>query len=305
METDCSKKRAEGKIKDVMSERKLNKNMKFCPPLLRRGAGGEVWMAGKVVIAGAGPGDADLITVKLQRRLAEADVIITDRLVNPAIVEEFARKNAEVILTGKQGYHDGSVSQEEINQLMVRHALAGKKILRLKGGDVAFFSNVLDELRCLTVNEIEFEIIPGITAASGASAYAGIPLTARGFSRGVQFHTLHQCSHYTTETWKQLANSAETLVFYMAAKNITDLTQLLLKYTRKPNTPMAVIEQATTIHQRVHVTSLKNCSKDFAGKDFSSPSLVIIGKVVNLYQQFNWFSHGEHGSVFNELIVAK
>src|ERR1043166_510658 len=159
----------------------------------------DIWRGGKVVIAGAGPGDAELITVKLQRRLAQADVIITDRLVNPSIIQEYARKNAEVIFTGKQGYHDGSVSQEEINQLIVRYALAAKKVLRLKGGDVAFFSNVLDELRCLAVNEIDFEIIPGITAASGASAYAGIPLTARGFSRGVQVLTLHQCSHYSTE----------------------------------------------------------------------------------------------------------
>src|SRR5215831_10236075 len=142
----------------------------------------DIWSNGKVVIAGAGPGDAELITIKLQKRLKEAEVIITDRLVNPAIIEENAKKDVEVIFTGKQGYHDGSVSQEEINKLIVQHALAGKKVLRLKGGDVAFFSNVLDELRCLTVNEIEFEIIPGITAASGASAYAGIPLTARGFS---------------------------------------------------------------------------------------------------------------------------
>src|SRR6266498_5191679 len=97
------------------------------------------WNAGKVVIAGAGPGDAELITVKLQKRLRQADVIITDRLVNPAIIEEYANKNAEIILTGKQGYHDGSVSQEEINQLIIRYALAGRKVLRLKGGDVAFF----------------------------------------------------------------------------------------------------------------------------------------------------------------------
>ena len=273
--------------------------------LRRRGIEREAWKAGKVVIAGAGPGDAELITVKLQKRLSEADVIITDRLVNPSIIEEHAGKNAEIILTGKQGYHDGSVSQEEINQLIVRHALAGKKVLRLKGGDVAFFSNVLDELRCLTVNEIGFEIIPGITAASGASAYAGIPLTARGFSRGVLILTLNQCSHFTSETWKQLANSSETLVFYMAAKHINDLNELLLRYTRKPNNPMAVIEQATTIHQQVHTSTLKNCIRDFAGKNFGSPSLVIIGKVVSLYQQFNWFQNGEEGSVFNELVTTK
>lgn len=260
--------------------------------------------AGKVIIAGAGPGDAELITVKLQKRLAEAEIIITDRLVNPSIIEEHASKGCEIIFTGKQGYHDGSVSQEAINQLLVRHAHSGKKVLRLKGGDVAFFSNVLDELRCLTINNIEFEIIPGITAASGASAYAGIPLTARGFSREVKFLTLTQCSHYTPEAWKQFANSSDTLVFYMASKHINDLDEMLLRYTRKPGTPMAVIEQATTIHQRVHITTLEKCSKDFAGKKFSSPSLVIIGKVVNLHQQFNWYKSGQEGSVFNELMPA-
>jgi uroporphyrin-III C-methyltransferase len=264
----------------------------------------DTWKKNKVVIAGAGPGDAELITLKLQKRLSEADIIITDRLVNPAIIEEHASKNVEIILTGKQGYHDGSVSQEEINKLIVRHAREGKKVLRLKGGDVAFFSNVLDELRCLTVNEIEFEIIPGITAASGASAYAGIPLTARGFSREVKILTLTQCKHYSSETWKQLANSTDTLVFYMSSKHLDDLVEILLRYTRKPNTPLAVIEQATTIYQRVHLTTLKNCQKDLSGKDFSSPSLVIMGKVVNLYQQFNWFKAGEEGSVFNELMTT-
>jgi uroporphyrin-III C-methyltransferase len=287
-----------------MSQQELNKDSEHGLSLLRRGKEGEVWKKNKVIIAGAGPGDAELITIKLQKRLGEADIIITDRLVNPAIIEVHASKNVEVILTGKQGYHDGSVSQEEINELIVRHALAGKKVLRLKGGDVAFFSNVLDELRCLTVNEIEFEIIPGITAASGASAYAGIPLTARGFSREVKILTLTQCKHYSSETWKQLANSTETLVFYMSSKHLEDLVELLLRYTRKPNTPLAVIEQATTIYQRVHVTTLKHCQKDLSGKDFSSPSLVIMGKVVNLYQQFNWFKAGEEGSVFNELITA-
>ena len=288
-----------------MSEQNLHKDLEDGLPFLQRKNNGEVWKKNKVVIAGAGPGDAELITLKLQKRLKEADVIITDRLVNPAIIEEHASKNVKVILTGKQGYHDGSVSQEEINELIVRHALAGKKVLRLKGGDVAFFSNVLDELRCLAVNEIEFEIIPGITAASGASAYAGIPLTARGFSREVKILTLTQCKHYSSETWKQMANSTETLVFYMTSKHLDDLIELLLRYTRKPNTPLAVIEQATTIYQQVYVTTLKNCQKDFTGKDFTSPSLVIVGKVVNLYQQFNWFKAGEEGSVFDELSTSK
>jgi uroporphyrin-III C-methyltransferase len=259
---------------------------------------------GKVILAGAGPGDAELITVKLQKRLAEADVIISDRLVNPAIVEEHARKDAELILAGKQGYNESSFSQHEVSALIVEHALKGKTVLRLKGGDVAFFSNVLDELQVLDQNNIPFEIIPGITAASGASAYAGIPLTARGYSQGVQFITFNPNSYYSSEKWKELAKTNDTLVFYMAAKNIADLAELLLRYSRKPQTAMAVIEQATTVHQQVHLTSLQNCAIEFLGKQFSSPSLVIVGDVVNLHRSFNWFNNNEEaGSIFRALLT--
>ena len=260
---------------------------------------------GKVILAGAGPGDAELITLKLQKRLKETDVIITDRLVNPLIIEEYANPEATVVISGKQGYNDASVSQEEICKLIVDHAMDGKNVLRLKGGDVAFFSNVLDELKILQENNISFEIIPGITAASGASAYAGIPLTARGYAQAVQFITFNPTNFYSSEKWKSLAGTNDTLVFYMAAKNITDLAELLLRYTRKPFTPMAVIEQATTEHQQVHISSLKNCANDFAGKNFSSPSLVIVGEVVGLHQSFNWFATEGTGSVFKELITAK
>jgi uroporphyrin-III C-methyltransferase len=256
---------------------------------------------GFVTLAGAGPGDAELITLKLQKRLADADVIITDRLVNPEIISSHARKDALVLFAGKQGYNDSSFSQEEVTALIVEHANKGKKVLRLKGGDVAFFSNVLDELNALVQRNIAFEIIPGITAASGASAYAGIPLTARSHSQGVQILTYNPNSYYNPETWKQLANSSDTLVFYMAAKNICDLAELLLRYSRKPLTKLAVIEQATTIHQQVHITTLRDCDKDIANKAFSSPSLVIIGDVVKLHEQFSWFNSTEAGTVFHEL----
>ena len=259
---------------------------------------------GKVIIAGAGPGDADLITVKLQRRLAEADVIIVDRLVNPGIIDLYASPQALVLMTGKQGFHDGSVAQDDINKLIVGHATNGKTVLRLKGGDVAFFSNVLDELLSLNEYNIPFEIIPGITAASGASAYTGIPLTARGYAKAVQFITLNPCSYYTPEKWRSLAASTDTLVFYMAAKSLSSLTELLLRYTKRPETPLAVIEQATTEHQKVSVTTIKDCRKDFEGKNFSSPSLVIIGDVVNLYKKFNWYNtNNRKGSVFPELAI--
>lgn len=259
---------------------------------------------GKVILAGAGPGDVELITIKLQRYLGEADVIMTDRLVNPDIISTYARKDAIIILAAKQGYNDASVSQVEINQLITTHALSGKIVLRLKGGDVAFFSNVMDELQSIVEAGIEFEIIPGITAAAGASAYAGIPLTARGLSQGVQFLTFHPNSYYSSEKWRSLSHTNDTLIFYMAAKNITDLAGLLLRYTRKPQTPLAVIEQATTVHQQVYITTLQNCATDFAIKQFSSPSLVIIGEVVSLHKEFNWFNGNKKlGSVFNDLVI--
>lgn len=261
----------------------------------------ETSQSAKVILAGAGPGDADLITVKLQKRLAEADIIITDRLVNPAIIERNARKDAEILFAGKQGYNDASSSQEDINQLIVQQAVNGKMVLRLKGGDIAFFSNVLDELQTLVQHNIPFEIIPGITAASGASAYAGIPLTARNFSQGVQVLTFNANSRYSSEKWKELAHSHDTLVFYMAAKNVVDLTELLLRYTRTPNTSLAIIEQATTIYQQVHVTTLQKCASEFAGKSFQSPSLVIVGNVAALHQQFNWFQSTEAGSIFKDI----
>lgn len=256
---------------------------------------------GKVILAGAGPGDAELITVKLQKRLAEADVIIVDRLVNPEIIDEHAAKDALIVLAGKQGYNEASLLQEDVTALILEYALNGKIVVRLKGGDVAFFSNVLDELKALHENQIPFEIIPGITAASGASAYAGIPLTARDYSQAVQFITFNPNSFYSTEKWKALANTNDTLVFYMAAKNITDLTELLLRFSRQPLTPLAVIEQATTTHQKVHITTLKECAVDFAGKQFSSPSLIIVGDVVKLHQDFKWFAGNEAGSVFKKL----
>ncbi len=260
---------------------------------------------GRVTLAGAGPGDAELITVKLQRRLAEAEVIIVDRLVNPIIVEEHASPEALIINAGKQGYNDASLSQEEVTALIIEHALKGKNVLRLKGGDTAFFSNVLDELQAVQQHNISFEIIPGITAASGASAYAGIPLTARGYSQSVQFLTFNPNSYYSSEKWKTIASSNDTLVFYMAVKNITDLAELLLRFSRKPLTPLAVIEQATTLSQQVHITTLKNCANDFVGKQFSSPSLIIIGDVVTLHKDFNWFAGNQTGSVFNELVTVK
>ncbi len=258
----------------------------------------------KVIIAGAGPGDPELITVKLQHRLAESEVIICDRLVNPQIINKYAPASVTVIQVGKQGYNDASISQDAINELLVKHALLGHQVMRLKGGDVAFFSNVLDELFSLTANDIPFEIIPGITAAAGASAYAGIPLTARGFSQGVQWITFNPSANFHPEKWRFLATTSDTLVFYMASKALGSLAELLLRYmSNKKDVPVAVIEQATTPYQKVSIATLRTCEEKFANQSFASPSLVIVGEVVRLHEQFKWFEVlDSSGSVFNTLV---
>ena len=262
----------------------------------------QVNTSGWVVLAGAGPGDPELITLKLQKRLREADVIITDRLVHPSIIREHASAGAEIILTGKQGYNELSYTQEQISALIIEKAKSGKKVLRLKGGDVAFFSNVLDELQLLRDNHLSYEIIPGVTAASGASAYAGIPLTARGYAQGVHFITFNPNSQIPDETWKSIACSGDTLICYMASKNLNKLVELLLQHGAADTLPLAVIEQATTRFQKVFVTTLADCEKDFSVKNFVSPSLVVIGEVVKLHSLFKWFSGEEStGSDFPEL----
>jgi uroporphyrin-III C-methyltransferase len=254
-----------------------------------------------VTLAGAGPGDEELITVKLQKRLATADVIITDRLVNPAIIKHHAHANALVILAGKEGFNDASYTQQEINELIIKYAQEGKAVLRLKGGDIAFFSNVLDELQTLVAHQIPFEIIPGITAASGASAYTGIPLTARGYAQGVQFITFNPNSNYTSEQWKALATTNDTLVCYMASKNLAAVVKSFLESGAEAQKPIAVIEQATTSQQKLHISSLIKCISDFSAIQFQSPSLVIIGNVVSLHDKFHWFVAEANGSVFSEL----
>jgi uroporphyrin-III C-methyltransferase len=256
---------------------------------------------GFVVLAGAGPGDPELITLKLQKRLQEAEVIIVDRLVHPDIIQSHAAASARVILAGKQGYNDASFTQEEITELIIKYALEGKKVLRLKGGDVAFFSNVLDELIGLAENNIPFEIIPGITAASGASAYTGIPLTARGHAQGVRFLTFNPNTDHSENTWKDLLQTDDTLVCYMASKNLSNVVDKLLQYGAPSETWMAVIEQATTSQQKVSVASLGKFNQQFPNPSFASPSLVIIGSVVSLHEKFNWFQSGGGEEVFPEL----
>ena len=256
---------------------------------------------GSVVLAGAGPGDPELITLKLLRCIQQAEVLIVDRLVHPEIWQQHTKPDAEIIIAGKQGYNYASYTQQEVNQLLVEKAMAGKHVLRLKGGDVAFFSNVLDELQVLSELGIPFSIIPGITAASGASAYAGIPLTARGYANAVQFVAYNPSAVYDDIFWLGITSPTATVVLYMASKNLKLFVEKMLEHQANPDTPLAVIEQATTLHQQVHISTLRKAVRELCPIAFSSPSLVIVGEVVSLHQQFKWFEGDKQGSVFPSL----
>lgn len=254
---------------------------------------------GKVYLIGAGPGDPELITIKATRILGIADVILTDRLVSQEIIATYVSSNAEVINVGKQNKKLCSTRQTDINQMLVDFALAGKIVVRLKGGDIAFFSNILDELEALQKNGIDFEIVPGITAASGASAYAGIPLTARGFTQSVRFLTFHHVELIDSFNWHELAQTEDTLVFYMGSQKVDLIVDKLVANNIDPEKKIAVIEQATTIMQKVNVYDIYNCSEEVKNKNFASPSIVLIGKVIALHEKFKWFD--ENSSSEQEL----
>jgi uroporphyrin-III C-methyltransferase len=253
---------------------------------------------GKVIIAGAGCGDPELITVKAAKYLQQADVILVDRLVSAAIITQYANAKALVVNVGKQHNNDASIPQQTINDLLVQYAVNNKLVVRLKGGDVAFFSNVLDELETLVTHQIPFEIIPGVTAASGASAYAGIPLTARGYSTAVRFLTYYKDDIVSDGDWKMLAETDDTLIFYMSSNVLDTVVAQLVKNKIAADKLLAIVEQATTPQQRVTVHSLYNYAEEGVNTSYASPALVIIGRVVALHQQFSWF---KNGAAANEL----
>lgn len=259
---------------------------------------GSIQKKGKVILAGAGPGDPDLITVKAATYLCHADVVLTDRLVSKEIIARYVRSSAEVIEVGKQCRRGVSTPQETINELLVKYAGQGKLVVRLKGGDVSFFSNVLDELEILVANEIPYEIVPGVTAASGAAAYAGIPLTARDHATAVRFLTYYKSTVVTDTYWKELAGTDDTLVFYMSSETLDGLVSKLVEYKIDKSKQLAVIEQATTPLQQVYTTGIYEYDINLKGRAFISPSLIIIGKVVALQEQFKWFKGSNAGKYY-------
>lgn len=265
-----------------MKEKKQNKDLQFgnSSPSGRLG--------GAVILAAAGCGDPELITVKAARYLQLADIVLTDRLVSDKILQQYVQPGVEIIYVGKQNNKTASVPQEDINQLLLKYALQGKLVVRLKGGDIALFSNVLDELQILADNNIPFEIIPGVTAASGASAYAGIPLTAREYATSVRFLTCYKTDILTDAYWAELAATNDTLVFYMSSETLNIIVENLTAHKIDAAKLLAVVEQATTPQQNVSICNLYEYANTLKGKVFASPTLVIIGKVVALHNQFAW-----------------
>ncbi|MBD0279374.1 MAG: uroporphyrinogen-III C-methyltransferase [Flavisolibacter sp.] len=243
---------------------------------------------GKVILAAAGPGDPELLTVKALRYLQKADVVLTDRLVSSTILNEYVPITTEVVYVGKQCRKGTSTPQATINELMVQYVQQGKLVVRLKGGDVSIFSNVLDELQTLTEHQIPFEIIPGVTAALGAAAYGGIPLTARNYSTAVRLLTYYKSDVITEDYWKDLAQTDDTLVFYMSVETLPQVVTHLTSNNMAADKLLAVVEQATTPYQQVHVCSLYEFEEKLGVQTFASPSLIIIGKVVALHEQFGW-----------------
>lgn len=246
---------------------------------------------GKVYLIGAGPGDPDLITLKAVKALQHSDIVLADRLVSPKILEDHF--SGEVIFVGKECRRGASTPQYSINEMMTEYALAGKNVSRLKGGDVSIFSNILDELQVLKEHSITYEIIPGITAALGAASYSGIPLTARGYSTSVRIMTFYKNDIVHQDHWKDLAKTNDTLVFYMSVATLPELIEKLKTENISSSKKIAVIEQATTPLQRVHTCSFEEYETSLKNKKFVSPSLVIIGKVVGLHEEFTWLQNDQ------------
>ncbi|WP_104403113.1 uroporphyrinogen-III C-methyltransferase [Vibrio penaeicida] len=239
---------------------------------------------GFVSLVGAGPGDPDLLTMKGYRVIQQAEVVVYDRLVSKEILA-LANENAEMIYVGKKlDYH--CVPQEQINQILVDKANEGKRVVRLKGGDSFIFGRGGEELETLAENNVSFEVVPGITAAAGATSYAGIPLTHRDYTQSVQFITGHIQKNGQEIQWESLTQSNNTLVFYMGLKQSGNIANNLITHGLSEDTSCAIIQKGTTRDQKVWVCSLKELPS--VAKQAESPSLIVVGEVTQLHHKLKW-----------------
>lgn len=259
-----------------------------------RAEGGQGEARGSVSLVGAGPGDPELLTLKALRRLEAAEVILHDRLVSREVLAR-ANPEAQCLYVGK-ARSDHSLPQEEINQALVDWARAGRRVVRLKGGDPFIFGRGGEELEALAEAGVDFEVIPGITAASGCAAYAGIPLTHRDHAQSVRFITGHLKDGSADLDWPALARPGQTLVFYMGLHGLPEICRQLVAHGLPGETPVALIEQGSTARQRVHRASLATLPAGLAEAALHPPTLTIVGGVVALHDRLAWFEAARAGA---------
>jgi len=248
---------------------------------------GENTNAGEVYLIGGGPGDPDLLTFRALRLMQQADVIVHDRLISKEVLN-LTRRDADRIYVGKER-DQHTVPQDQINQLLVDLAKEGKRVCRLKGGDPFIFGRGGEEIETLSENGVNFQVVPGITAALGTSSYAGIPLTHRDYSQSVVFVTGHLKDGSTDLNWKGLAQPNQTIVFYMGLKGLPTICEKLIENGLPGDLPIALVQQATTPRQRVFTGTLATIANDVSGQEIKPPTLIIVGNVVKLHDHLNWF----------------
>lgn len=242
---------------------------------------------GRVALVGAGPGDPELLTLRAARLIGEADVLVLDHLVGEGVLE-LARPGTERIYVGKESGHH-TLPQEDINQLLVRLATAGRRVVRLKGGDPYIFGRGGEEVEELVAAGVAFEVVPGITAACGVAAYAGIPLTHRDYAQSVVFATGHRRDGESALDWAALARPHQTAVIYMGVGMLQSHCEAMIRHGRGADTPAALVENGTLPSQRVVTGTLETLPEIAAAAGIHPPALLIIGEVVSLAARLAWF----------------
>jgi uroporphyrin-III C-methyltransferase/precorrin-2 dehydrogenase/sirohydrochlorin ferrochelatase len=242
---------------------------------------------GEVYLVGGGPGDPDLLTFRALRLMQQADVVVHDRLVSQEVLD-LVRRDADRIYAGKER-DNHAIPQEDINHLLVRLAREGKRVLRLKGGDPFIFGRGGEEIETLMSEGIHFQVVPGVTAAAGCAAYAGIPLTHRDYAQSVMFVTGHLQDGTVNLNWKTLAQPRQTVVFYMGLHGVDIICRELIQHGLTETTPAALVQQGTTRYQRVLTGTLSTLPTIVHDAHVKAPTLIIVGEVVQLHDRLHWF----------------